>query len=229
MLSKTTMNPSVSESKLYLFYVEIDDITEICENEDCHEHINLYWLTYKQISNFFAKGDAAAPSKLLWAEFNNKILNNKLNIIQYTDTDTNTIFNENIIFCDCDGVLIRNDENNLEDPEEYYYDDNMMLQLLNFAYETNSKIVITSAWREIPDDETNTYFGINWPNPLPAIRSALGELYIGDAPSGMNKAKAIYKWIANNNFIGNFVILDDENKDFIGTDLENKLVLTNPI
>jgi hypothetical protein len=45
----------------------------------------------------------------------------------------------------------------------------------------------------------------------------------------MNKAKAIYKWIANNNFTGNFVILDDENKDFIGTDLENKLVLTNPI
>jgi hypothetical protein len=45
----------------------------------------------------------------------------------------------------------------------------------------------------------------------------------------MNKALAVYSWITDNNFVGNFVILDDENKDFAGTSLENNLILTNPV
>jgi NADH pyrophosphatase NudC (nudix superfamily) len=122
MLSETTMNPSVSKSKLFLFYAEINNNNMNEIYEDCHEHINLHWLTYAQVSDFFANGDASTPSKLLWIEFNNKILNDEMDIMRYADS----IYDENIIFCDCDGVLIRNDVNDLEDPEEYYYDDTMM-------------------------------------------------------------------------------------------------------
>ena len=219
-LSETTMNPSVSGSKLYLFYVEVEGGAVLDEGDE-HEHVDLRWLTYGQVERFFEEGDTSTPSKLLWAEFNERM---------NPDSDGGgEAEGGSVVFCDIDGVLIRNDVNDLEDPEEYYYDDGMMERLLEFVREAGAKVVVTSRWRETPDDGTETYFGIEWPNPLPGVREALGDAYAGDAPPWMDKAEAVREWIGNNGFSGNFVILDDEADDFEGTGLESRLVLTDPV
>lgn len=127
----------------------------------------------------------------------------------------------NLIYLDIDGVLT----NELDEcilfkchPDDYKMSAYNIEILDEILEETHAKIILSTSWRNYPDDHTFTNKkGMVYKSQLPLLRKMYDKYIIGDAPhtEGCNKAYDIYMSIKNMpeslyKKINKIAILDDD-------------------
>ena len=130
----------------------------------------------------------------------------------------------NLIVCDFDGVLTRlYDEDGNKDYSSYLnYDsstygpsEELVDRLKSICHLTNAKVLISSNWRRYDDDQTWEFAGQHYPNQLPLLKHMLGSLFYDELPKDRhnNKSQALELWFEMNDFTGEYVIFDDDERE----------------
>lgn len=130
---------------------------------------------------------------------------------------------EKLIVLDIDGCVTSIEDETYfnPDPAKYHPSKKIITKLKNFCNKNNVKILISSNWRkfDINGIWKNKYG--TYKNPLPELKSMLGNLYFDTLSSTrhINKSIALIQWLVDNEkFNGSFVIFDDDiNEQFQNT------------
>lgn len=129
-----------------------------------------------------------------------------------------------IIFLDIDGVL-RTHKSDLEWSEKlntpiFKKTDRLFSKksVNNINYITSltrAKIVVTSSWR--------LHLSVAELNSLFRTRGIQSEV-IGKTDIGLNRGEEIQTWLDENDYVTNYVVIDDQTNDIINTIPVNKVV-----
>lgn len=124
-----------------------------------------------------------------------------------------------LIFLDVDGVLNTHDYDAYAKSNPIHRD---KVELLNhIIFETNAKIVLSSAWRYLVHRQEMTITGLNWLfRSHGLVAHAIVDITSEDIPGpGMRqiyneRAYQVEKYLIDNNPNVNYVIIDDNDFDF---------------
>jgi len=132
---------------------------------------------------------------------------------------------DKIIFLDVDGVLTSTKETPgsylNHSPDEYGISPKCLHNLKLLCKKTGAKVIISSNWRNAGNKKYEVLHGNKIPNPLIKLYDEIGNLIIGSLPvtDFKQKAKALVQWFDENDFDGNFVILDDDEKEHLDQEM----------
>lgn len=143
----------------------------------------------------------------------------------------------NIIFLDIDGVctsMVETPGSYLNhDVSDYGLSPKCMSNLIQLIRDTNSKIIISSNWRIHGTKKHIIDHGNKLYNPIAMLIDEIGNDIIGLLPKTpvKHKAEALIQWFDENDFDGNFAILDDDLEEHIHEvdlySIKNHFVYTN--
>lgn len=141
------------------------------------------------------------------------------------------------IFLDIDGVLTSQQETPgsyiNHDPEEYGLSKSCVKRLLKLADQLKAKVIVSSNWRRFTDDGTCYIATKVVKNPLPALKKALGNRYIGDLTHEphLTKSEALELWFEDTGLdwkACRYVVFDDDPREgFSQSKFKSHFILTN--
>lgn len=128
---------------------------------------------------------------------------------------------DKIIFLDIDGVCTSMNETpgsyHNHNLSEYGLSPTCMKNLKELISNTNAKIIISSNWRMHGTKKYVVDNGKKLKNPIVMLLDEIGDDVIGMLPNTpiKHKADALIQWFDENDFFGNYVILDDDKNEHI--------------
>lgn len=109
-----------------------------------------------------------------------------------------------VIFLDIDGVL-NNANTKDRTPDKFIgIEDIFVKRLVDIVRSTKAKVVLSSSWRTMKEDEPDYIYMID------KLKSKGIELYGYTTKEGWNRAEQIKNWLSDKPEVDNFIILDDE-------------------
>ena len=109
-----------------------------------------------------------------------------------------------VIFLDIDGVL-NNANTKDRTPDKFIgIEDIFVKRLVDIVRSTKAKVVLSSSWRMMKEDEPDYIYMID------KLKSKGIELYDYTTKKGWNRAEQIKNWLSDKPEVDNFIILDDE-------------------
>ena len=109
-----------------------------------------------------------------------------------------------VIFLDIDGVL-NNANTKDRTPDKFIgIEDIFVKRLVDIVRSTKAKVVLSSSWRTMKEDEPDYIYMID------KLKSKGIELYGYTTKKGWNRAEQIKNWLSDKPEVDNFIILDDE-------------------
>lgn len=126
-----------------------------------------------------------------------------------------------VIFLDIDGVL-NNANTKDRTPDKFIgIEDIFVKRLVDIVRSTKAKVVLSSSWRTMKEDEPDYIYMID------KLKSKGIELYSYTTKKGWNRAEQIKNWLSDKPEVDNFIILDDEFElEFAESDYTDNLVKT---
>lgn len=122
-----------------------------------------------------------------------------------------------IVFLDVDGVLTSCDEVPgsylTHDKDEYGLSPSCLKVFKQILQKKNAKVVIISSWRKEKFNNFGEIDGEKIPNPLIPLKKEIGSKIIGFADASCSKVEAVGKWLDENDYDGEFVIIDDDDRE----------------